>query len=133
MPNFDSSHYDPPAPVAQVTLRNSKNGALMPNVLLLIDTGADITLLPKSSVEKLGVIPISGQEYELLGFDGKRSMAKAVELDMLFLKKAYRGRYLLVDEDRGILGRDILASIILLLNGPRQEWNEYTNDKHGSV
>ncbi len=46
MPNYDASHYDPPAPVAQVTLRDPANGALLPNVLLLVDTGADITLLP---------------------------------------------------------------------------------------
>jgi hypothetical protein len=43
---------------------------------------------------------------------------------MIFLQKAFRGRYLLIDEDRGILGRDVLASVTLLLDGPAGEWTQ---------
>jgi len=45
---------------------------------------------------------------------------------LIFLQRAFRGRYLLIDSDRGVLGRDVLASVILLLNGPRQEWSQQT-------
>lgn len=121
MPNYDALHYSPPAPVAQVSLRDIGSQSLLPNVLLLIDTGADITLLPRAAVEILGV-STSGTDYELLGFDGTKSTAKAVELDMIFLKKAYRGRYLLIDSEHGVLGREVLCHIALLLNGPAQEW-----------
>ena len=124
MPNYDASRYDPPAPIAQVTLRNMNSGALLPNVFLLVDTGADITLLPRSAAERLGVNPVSGKDYELLGFDGSRSTAQAAELDMIFLNKTYRGKYLLIDDERGVLGRDVLANVVLLLDGPRQEWSE---------
>jgi predicted aspartyl protease len=55
MPNYDASHFDPPAPVARVTLRNPHNGATVSDVLLLLDTGADVTLLPRTAVERLGV------------------------------------------------------------------------------
>ena len=124
MPNYDASHYDPPAPVAQVTLRDTNSGALLPNVLLLLDTGADITLLPRMAVDRLGVKPLGGKDYQLLGFDGIPRTAQAVELDMVFLNKAYRGRYLLIDSDHGVLGRDVLSNVVLLLDGPRQEWSE---------
>jgi hypothetical protein len=124
MPSYDASHFDPPAPIAQVTLREIDGQTLLPNVTLLLDTGADITLLPRAAVERLGVKPLNGAGYELLGFDGSKSTAQAVELDMIFLKKAYRGRYLLIDEERGVLGRDVLASVVLRLDGPRQEWSE---------
>lgn len=124
MPSYDASHYDPPAPVAQVMLRDLNSGPLLRDVLLLLDTGADITLLPRIVVERLGVKPLSGQNYELVGFDGSKSTAQAAELEMIFLNKAYRGRYLLTDDDRGVLGRDVLASVVLLLHGPRQEWSE---------
>jgi hypothetical protein len=126
MPNYDSSRYDPPAPVAQVVLRDRNGGALLPNVLLLLDTGADVTLLPRMAVERLGVKPVSGKEYPLLGFDGTPTMAQAVDLDMIFLNKAYRGRYLLTDGDHGVLGRDVLSNVAVLLDGPRQEWSERT-------
>ena len=46
MPAYDSSHYDPPAAVATVTVRPSTGGASVTNVFLLLDTGADVTLLP---------------------------------------------------------------------------------------
>jgi hypothetical protein len=46
MPSYDAAHFDPPAPVARVTLRNPHSGATVPDVPLLLDTGADITFCP---------------------------------------------------------------------------------------
>ena len=123
MPSYDALHYDPPAPIAQVTLRIA-GGATVSGVFLLIDTGADTTLLPRSAIAGLGITPDPALAYELIGFDGNRSTTQAVDLDMIFLQKAFRGRYLLIDSDRGILGRDVLASAILLFNGPAQEWSQ---------
>jgi hypothetical protein len=124
MPSYDASHFDPPAPVARVTLRNPVNGATVSDVLLLLDTGADVTLLPRNVVEPLGVPLPAGGHYELVGFDGSKSFAPAVILDMLFLKRTFRGRYLLIEDNRGILGRDILNHVSLLLDGPQHEWSE---------
>lgn len=124
MSKYDATHFDPPAPIAHVILRNMQSGAQIKNVTLLLDTGADITLLPRSAVEQLGIEPLIGQEYQLQGFDGSLTSAQAVELDMIFLKKAYRGEYVLIDDDRGVLGRDVLANVVLILDGPQQEWSE---------
>ena len=124
MPRYDASRYDPPAPVASVGLRPSGGGGLVSDVPLLIDTGADVTLLPRSAVTRLGVVPQAGSQYELVGFDGTRSFADAVELDMLFLNKAFRGQYLLTDDEHGVLGRDVLASLRMSFDGPAREWSE---------
>jgi hypothetical protein len=123
MPSYDALLYDPPAPTAHVTLR-APNGAVVDYVVLLLDTGADTTLLPLSAIKRLGITPDSGDAYELIGFDGTRSTAQAVDLDMIFLQKAFRGRYLLIDRDHGILGRDVLASVVLILDGPTGEWTQ---------
>ncbi len=123
MPSYDSLHYDPPAPTAQVILHTA-NGATVTDVHLLLDTGADATLLPRSAILRLGITPDPALMYDLIGFDGTRSTTQAVDLDMIFLQKAFRGRYLLTDNDRGILGRDVLASVMLLFNGPGQEWSQ---------
>ena len=125
MPSYDASHFDPPAPVARVMLRNPHSGATVSDVLLLVDTGADITLLPRTAVEPLGVPLLAGQQYELMGFDGSTSFAPVVMLDLLFLRRAFRGQYLLTEEERGILGRDILNHVMVLLDGPRQQWSEH--------
>jgi predicted aspartyl protease len=125
MPSYDATHFVPPAPVAQVILRNPNSGATVSDVPFLVDTGADITLLPRSAVEQLGVPLLAGQRYELMGFDGNKSFASVVMLDLLFLKHAFRGRYLLIEEDHGIMGRDVLNHVILLLDGPQQQWSEH--------
>lgn len=129
MPSYDAAHYDPPAPVAQIGLRAVGSTTAVANAILLLDTGADITLLPRAAVERLGVAPLPGVQYDLLGFDGRRSTAAAVELDMLFLNRAFRGTYLLTDELHGVLGRDVMAELVLVLNGPAGEWSEH---KRGS-
>jgi predicted aspartyl protease len=124
MPNYDASGFDPPAPVARVTLRNPHNGAMVSDVQLLLDTAADITLLPRTAVERLGVPLLTDRQYELMGFDGSKSFVPVVMLDMFFLRRAFRGQYLLIEEERGILGRDILNHVTVLFDGPRQQWLE---------
>lgn len=124
MASYDASDFDPPALVARVVLRHPHSGATLSDVSLLLDTGADVTLLPRTAVERLGVPLLPDQRYELMSFDGSRSFTPVVMLDLLFLRRAFRGRYLLIEAERGILGRDILNHVTLLLDGPRQQWSE---------
>ena len=62
MPGYDALHYDPPAPVAQVMLR-AADGAIVSDVLMLLDTGADATLIPRSAVARLGINPDPAVQY----------------------------------------------------------------------
>jgi hypothetical protein len=124
MPAYDASLFDPPAPVARVTLRNLSDGAAASDVLMLIDSGAEVTLVPRLSADQLGLRDDSGETCELMGFDGSMSVSQVVELDLIFLRRAFRGRYLIIDQECGILGRDVLNHITLLLDGPRLNWDE---------
>jgi predicted aspartyl protease len=126
MPSYEASDFDPPAPVARVVLRNPHSGVTVSDVPVLLDTGADVTLLPRSAVERLGVPLLPNQRYELMSFDGSKSFAPVVLLDLLFLQRAFRGRYLLIEAERGIMGRDILNHVTLLLDGPGQQWSEHS-------
>jgi predicted aspartyl protease len=78
---YNATHFDPPAPVASVMLRAGDSGATAADVPLLVDTGADVTLLPRTIVERLGVPVLTDSTYELVGFDGSRTFAPSVTLE----------------------------------------------------
>jgi len=67
----------------------------------------------------------SEERYELQAFDGARSVASAVDLELLFLKRSFRGRFLVTGQAWGILGRDVLNHVSLLLHGPGLVWLEH--------
>jgi hypothetical protein len=55
MPAYDTIEFDPPAPLAQVTLPNPETGAVLRDVSMLLDSGADVTLIPQATANVLGV------------------------------------------------------------------------------
>ncbi len=124
MPAYDAIRFAPPAPLALVTFRNSATGASASDVPMLLDSGADVSLVPRQVILALGVSRDTAAVYELMGFDGNRSSAQAVHLDLVFLKRTFRGRFLLIDQECGILGRDILNHVSLSLDGPNLAWDE---------
>jgi len=89
---------------------------------MLIDSGSDLTLIPGSSIDELNIEIDQNESYELLGFDGHRSMAKSVQLELVFLGRTFKGRSLVVDSESGILGRNVLNRFALLLDGPGLSW-----------
>jgi predicted aspartyl protease len=123
MPAYDASLFSPPAPVARVVLRDPKTGFSVSDVPMLVDTGADVTLIPSSFVNLLSVA-VATEDYELIGFDGHKSMTRAVRLHLEFLDRIFRGKFLLIDQAWGLLGRDILNHLPLVFNGPRLTWGK---------
>ena len=93
MPAYDRTWFDPPAPLARVTLRNPVSDNFWHEVPMLIDSGADITMLPMSVVDRLSVSVIPDQRYELVSFDGNASFASLVHLELIFLQRTFRGQY----------------------------------------
>lgn len=51
------------------------------------------------------------------------SVARVARLDLLFLRRAFKGRFLLIDRESGLLGRDVLNHMPLLFDGPRLAWD----------
>lgn len=124
MPEYDAQNFDPPAPVAFVTLRNPATGVTLPGVPMLIDTGADATLLPADALQKIGVDVASGSGFEVETFDGETKRLQFAKLELFFLDKKFAGEYLLVDRSIGILGRNVLNNLRLVFDGLRGKWDE---------
>lgn len=125
MPAYDTSQFNPPAPVTRVTLRNPATGVNCRDVPMLLDSGADVTLIPHNTVIKLNITPIHDKRYELIGFDGNISATPVVQLELLFCRKNFRGQFLLIEQEWGILGRNILNLVSLLFDGPNLAWDEH--------
>jgi hypothetical protein len=129
MPVYDDRFFNPPGPLARVTLRTSSDGNAVRDVPMLIDSGADVTLVPQQSIDLLGATVDSDAAYEIMGFDGRKSFAHVASLDLIFLRRVLRGRFLIGNQECGVLGRNILNHVALLLDGPRLVWDEekFTN------
>ena len=124
MPAYDSTAFRPPAPVASVAVRSPATGRTVSNVSLLLDSGSDVSLLPRGPIADLINDSQETAQYEVEAFDGTRSLAPVVHLEIVFLGKSFRGQFLLVDTPYGFLGRNILNRISILLDGPTLNWKE---------
>lgn len=122
MPSYDEG-FTPAAPIATVRLRHPEGGQDLGEIRMLIDTGADATLLPASAVARLGLAG-TGERYELVAFDGTHSESEASRAVLVVLDKTFRGRFLPVDSEIGVIGRNVLNSVCVRLDGPARNWEE---------
>lgn len=124
MPAYDAQRFSPPAPLAHVICKNLDTGAVLADVPMLLDTGADVSLLPQVLVNQLDLAAMPDRRYELVGFDGHVSTAPVVRTAIIFCGRTFQGQYLLIEQEYGVLGRNILNAVPLTLDGPRLAWSE---------
>ena len=124
MPAYDFTAFHPPTPVALVTVRSTAPEATIPNVSMLLDSGADVSLLPREAIIQLIETGQELPQYEIESFDGTKSFSPAIQAEVQFLGKSFRGQFLVIDGRHGILGRNILNAVSLLFNGPALSWYE---------
>lgn len=124
MPAYDAQRFSPPAPLAHVICKNLDTGAVLADVPMLLDTGADVSLLPQVVVNQLDLAAMPDRRYELVGFDGHVSTAPVVRTAIIFCGRTLRGQYLLIDQEYGVVGRNILNAVSLTLDGSRLAWSE---------
>ena len=118
-----NNKYVPPAPTAEIKLRNPQTMAVVSNVPVLLDTGVDVTLLPRKFCEQIGIAISEADFLELVGFNQAESKAFYVRIEFVLDRMLFRGKYLVYDQDEGIIGRDVLNQFKIVFDGKNLEWN----------
>jgi predicted aspartyl protease len=114
-----SDRYEPPAPVLRTLISVPEGGTGSPaaEVVALCDTGADITALPLNIVVTLGFAEVD--EIEIAPYEGEPT-TKRVYTAVLHLpgSNPQLSRVVPFDGEEAILGRDLLNSVRIELDGP---------------
>lgn len=122
---YDGHNYDPAMPVLEVTLAAPASGEPRMNVLALVDSGSDATLLPGNALEESGALYLRSRRIR--GITGHAILADVYLTSLRVGPYTIRGiRAVAVSsEGEAILGRDVLNQLDLRLIGPAQElWLE---------
>jgi hypothetical protein len=97
-------------------------GGSKSNVPLLIDSGADVSVVPRTAAVAVGArLDRSSAPIQFLV--GPDVTLEQAELAVEFDRYRFRGAFLVVDSGHGIVGRNILNALLLRLDGPRLEWS----------
>ncbi len=120
MPAYESEGFDPPAPLARAVVAGA--GRAMPDVRMLLDTGADVSVIPRGIADELGVaVRLSG--ILLQTFDGNQTEAVVADASLELGPYRFQGTFVVAEAEYGILGRNILNLLLLTLDGPRLLWS----------
>lgn len=109
--------FDPPAPVAQVTVRHIVQQRHRVTTVALLDTGSDVTAIPASLVQRLQLIPFSRLQLEDVTGETRTALTYAVHLTIGELTLP-RLEVIQTGLDQVIVGRDVLNHLYVLLSGP---------------
>ncbi len=120
------THYFPPIPALSVYLaRVGETPSIGPFVAIL-DTGSDATLIPVKYIEQLDVP--ADYPTQLRGPWGNARRIQVYTIDFVISGMSLPGVEI-VGDDMGseiILGRNILNRLVLLLDGPKQQSDVYS-------
>ena len=113
---FENGALDPPGPVVDAALLGVDGAAFA--CPLLLDTGANTTVVPLAVAVAAGFAPAAAETVRAAGFDGRADEYPELELTLVIFGRTVSGWFLLVDADRGFLGRDVLRFFRVRYDGP---------------
>ena len=121
MPAYETGQFAPPAPVARVVI-HGPTGRRRADVPLLLDTGADVSIIPRAAAEDVAAV-IRSADVAIRFYDGSEAACDVADVSLEFLRFRFQGAFVIGDEEYGVLGRNILNVLMLTLDGPRQVWS----------
>jgi predicted aspartyl protease len=116
--SYDGNNFDPPAPVLEVSLAapDPVSYGQIVKCLALLDSGADISVIPRWIAEQLQLKYVD--EVEAIGYDGVKKKAFVYSTKIIFDGLGdLIIRTVAADNEYILIGRDILNKWSLLLRG----------------
>jgi predicted aspartyl protease len=115
------TRFSPPAPVIELSVSAPGQGGKSVKIRGLIDSGADLTVLPENIVTEVGLQYVD--EVPIGGFDGTYSV-RPIYAARLALEDGWSiiVRAVCIQGDIALLGRDIINRWRLLLDGRAQSF-----------
>jgi len=112
---YDKKNFNPPAPVLEVSL-SIPNSQLIVKLPALLDSGADITVIPQGITQQLQLKYVD--EVLAIGYDGiqKKTFVYSVQIILHGLGD-FIIKTITSDAEYVIIGRDILNKWSILLKG----------------
>lgn len=112
----------PPAPFVHVSVHSPNLGAAASDLPALLDTAADVSVIPAVVAEKLALVPLG--EVPIGGFDGRVTWVRTFLVQIA--PRGFEPTTVRVvasrDEPHVLLGRDVLNAYRILLDGPRLQF-----------
>ncbi|MFN4180908.1 MAG: retroviral-like aspartic protease family protein [Armatimonadota bacterium] len=110
--------YSPPAPVVTIALLSPIDPRLSLTANALLDTGADITVVPDWLPSRLRLIPV-GDAF-VVGIEGTSRHLIVYDLHLMIGQLSLQNvRVAAAPITEFILGRNVINSLDLRLNGPQ--------------
>ncbi len=113
--------YDPPIPTVPVTFGRSGERPWHGPIQAIVDTGADVTIVPETIAQRVKAIPLNPGQLESQW--GDVHLITIYLLDIEVADQILPGIVVAGDPstDEIILGRNVLNKLALLLDGPQQQ------------
>jgi len=123
MPTYRNQSNSPSAPYANVVFRATDGSAKLENIQMLLDTGADISVVPLPVLTHLGASVTPGKSIEIESYDGTKTYVHVAILTMEFCNLLFTGQFIALNQSEGIIGRDVLNRLNVNFNGPSLTWD----------